>query len=102
MRNLILILGDQLDRDSSAFDGFDATEDAVLEEAGIGRATGIVFSLGNDRDNLFATISARRLNEGAAIVTRGSDPRSEKKFRSCFDIPSTVYLLPRAICWPIA
>ena len=29
LRNLILILGDQLDLDSSAFDGFDASRDAV-------------------------------------------------------------------------
>ncbi len=29
MRNLILILGDQLDRQSAAFDGFDADEDVV-------------------------------------------------------------------------
>lgn len=29
MRNLILVLGDQLDRDSAAFDGFDAERDAV-------------------------------------------------------------------------
>ena len=29
MRNLILILGDQLDSNSAAFDGFDATQDAV-------------------------------------------------------------------------
>jgi deoxyribodipyrimidine photolyase-related protein len=29
MRNLVLVLGDQLDHHSSAFDGFDATNDAV-------------------------------------------------------------------------
>ena len=29
MRNYLLVLGDQLDRDSAAFDGFDATQDAV-------------------------------------------------------------------------
>ena len=29
LRNLILVLGDQLNRDSSAFDGFDPTKDAV-------------------------------------------------------------------------
>ena len=59
----------------------DATDDQTLIDAGVERASGIVFSLGNDRDNLFATISARRLNSSAAIVTRGEDPRSEKKFR---------------------
>ena len=29
-RNLILVFGDQLDRDSAAFDGFDTSQDAVL------------------------------------------------------------------------
>ncbi len=58
----------------------DATDDETLISAGIERAAGIIFSLGSDRDNLFAVISARRLNPSAAIVTRGEDPRSEKKF----------------------
>mgnify|MGYP006192345885 CR=1 FL=1 len=38
----------------------DATDDDTLIKAGIERAAGLVLSLGNDRDNLFATISARR------------------------------------------
>ncbi len=58
----------------------DATDDDVLIKAGVERAQGVVFSLGNDRDNLFATISARRLSPELRIVTRGEDPRSEKKF----------------------
>lgn len=29
MRNLIVVLGDQLDSDSAAFDGFDVKQDAV-------------------------------------------------------------------------
>ena len=29
MRHLVLVLGDQLNRDSAAFDGFDATRDRV-------------------------------------------------------------------------
>jgi voltage-gated potassium channel len=58
----------------------DATDDDTLIKAGIERASGVVFSLGNDRDNLFATISARRLNPKAAIVTRGEDPGAEQKF----------------------
>lgn len=60
----------------------DATDDATLEAAGIGRAAGVVFSLGNDRDNLFATISARQLNRNLVIVTRGEDPHSRSKFKT--------------------
>lgn len=58
----------------------DATEDEVLEEAGIENAQGLICSLGNDRDNLFVTISARSLNDDLRIVTRGYEPGSERKF----------------------
>lgn len=58
----------------------DATDDAVLARAGIARARGVVFSLGSDRDNLFAVVTARQMNPTIQIVTRGEDPRSERKF----------------------
>lgn len=58
----------------------DATDDDVLVEAGLDAASGVVFSLGNDRDNLFATITARQLNPDITIVTRGEHPQSEAKF----------------------
>ncbi|MFX8149162.1 hypothetical protein ABTK96_19670, partial [Acinetobacter baumannii] len=31
VRNLVLVLGDQLDLDSAAFDGFEASRDVVLQ-----------------------------------------------------------------------
>jgi voltage-gated potassium channel len=58
----------------------DSTRDEVLVAARLDHASGVVFALGNDRDNLFATISASRLNPRARIVTRGEDPSSEQKF----------------------
>lgn len=58
----------------------DATDDITLQEAGIERALGIVFALGNDRDNLFATITARSLNKDIRIVTRGQNKQSKAKF----------------------
>lgn len=58
----------------------DATEDAILEEAGLSRARAIICSLGNDRDNLFVTVSARTLNADIRIITRGSHPDSSEKF----------------------
>lgn len=58
----------------------DATDDTVLARAGIDRARGVVFSLGSDRDNLFAVVTARQMNPTIRIVTRGEDPRSERKF----------------------
>jgi voltage-gated potassium channel len=48
----------------------DATEDAVLLEAGVDRARGVVAALTHDKDNLYVTISARSLNAKAHIVTK--------------------------------
>lgn len=59
----------------------DATDDDVLKEVGIDRAKGLVCSLGSDRDNLFVTISARRLNPDLRIITRGYHPEAREKFQ---------------------
>lgn len=58
----------------------DATDDDILQEVGIERAKGLVCSLGSDRDNLFVTISARRLNPDLRIITRGYQPGAREKF----------------------
>jgi voltage-gated potassium channel len=57
----------------------DATEDSVLEKAGIDRAKGVLSVLPTDEANLFVTISARSLNPGLRIVAKGNDPQSHKK-----------------------
>jgi voltage-gated potassium channel len=48
----------------------DATEDAVLSEAGVARASGVVAALTHDKDNLYVTLSARSLNATARIVSK--------------------------------
>jgi voltage-gated potassium channel len=53
----------------------DATADAVLREAGIERASGLVAALREDKDNLFVVITARAANAGARIVARSGDLR---------------------------
>ena len=47
----------------------DATDDAVLEKAGVERASGLVASLSEDADNLFVVLSARGLNPNLRIVS---------------------------------
>ena len=76
----ILEVLDQLNIDLPYVVG-DATEDETLLKLRLDHASGVIFSLGNDRDNLFATISARRLNPSVRIVTRGEDPGSAQKFK---------------------
>jgi len=59
----------------------DATEDGVLEEAGIQRASGLVAALREDRDNLFLTVTARALNERMRLVSKVVEPENLDKLR---------------------
>ena len=51
----------------------DATEDHVLEEAGIRRAKGLIAALHDDRDNLFVTVTARALSDSVRIVSKAAE-----------------------------
>lgn len=51
----------------------DATEDRVLEEAGIERARGLVAALRDDKDNVYITLSARQLNPKLRIIARAME-----------------------------
>src|SRR5262245_26283700 len=57
----------------------DATDDAVLERAGIRRARGLVATTGNDAINMYIVLSARVLNPGLTIVSRAVDETSVTK-----------------------
>jgi voltage-gated potassium channel len=48
----------------------DATDDRVLEEAGIERARGVATVLGSDADNLYIVMSARLLRSDILILAR--------------------------------
>lgn len=48
----------------------DATEDAILEEARIDRACGLIAALHEDRDNIFVTVTARHLSDRIRIVAK--------------------------------
>ena len=60
-----------------------ATEDEVLEQAGIRRARGIVAALTDDKDNLFICVSARQLNPKLRIIAKGVDMAASEKLTSC-------------------
>ncbi len=49
----------------------DASADHVLREANIHEARGLIAALPEDKENLFVVISARQLNPGLRIVSRG-------------------------------
>jgi voltage-gated potassium channel len=54
-------------------------EDAVLIEAGIERARGMVTCIDSDAENIFATLSARQLRPEIHIVARAAEEASESK-----------------------
>ena len=53
----------------------DATDEAVLDQAGIDRAAGLLAGLNSDKDNLVITVMARQKNPNLRIVARCSDVR---------------------------
>ncbi len=61
----------------------DATEDEILEEAGVARAKGLVAVVSRDEDNLYITLSARELvrndNPELYILSRATDKSASKK-----------------------
>lgn len=59
----------------------DATQDEVLEKAGISRACAIITTLPMDADNLFIVLTARSLNPNLTIISRASDDNSDKKLK---------------------
>ena len=59
----------------------DATEEGVLERAGITRARSLVGALDSDADNVFVTLTARTLNPDIFIVARATTMRTEERLR---------------------
>ena len=57
----------------------DATDDAVLRQAGIERARALVAAIDTDADNLYVTLSGRALRPDLFIVARARVRESEEK-----------------------
>jgi voltage-gated potassium channel len=57
----------------------DATQDEVLIDAGIRKATTIITTLPSDSENVFITLTARTMNPEIKIISRASDEKVEKK-----------------------
>lgn len=57
----------------------DATQEDVLEKAGIHHSKGLVSCLSTDADNVFTVLTARGMNPNLHIVSRAIDPNAHKK-----------------------
>jgi voltage-gated potassium channel len=71
-----------------------ATDDDVLEAAGVARARSLISALPDDADNVFITLTARNLNRELAIVARAEHASSERKLQQAganrVVMPSTI------------
>jgi voltage-gated potassium channel len=59
----------------------DASEDAVLIQAGIEHAAGLCACLPDDAANVFVTLTARTLNPKLTIISRANAQENERKLR---------------------
>ncbi len=66
------------DRGWYAVEG-DATDDSVLQAAGIERAQGLATVLATDADNVYVVLTARMLSTDLQIVARASDDKAVQK-----------------------
>lgn len=57
----------------------DATKDAVLLQAGVNRAKGLLTALDSDAENLYVVLSARHLQPDLLILARADQEESESK-----------------------
>lgn len=57
----------------------DASDDSMLDQAGIRHANGLIVTSGDDASNLYIVLSARVLNPGLFIVSRAVDESSVPK-----------------------
>lgn len=60
----------------------DATNDEVLEKAGIKRAAGLIAAIRSDADNVFIVLSARRENSKLFIVARANTIEAIDKLKT--------------------
>ncbi len=57
----------------------DATDEEVLEQAGLARAGGVIAALPSDKDNLVITVTVRQKYPTIRIVARNIEPRMGEK-----------------------
>ncbi len=59
----------------------EATEDIVLDEAGMDRAKVLVSTLPSEADNVYLTLTARHMNPNLLIIARADHSHGEKKLK---------------------
>jgi voltage-gated potassium channel len=67
--------------ESAFFVEGNASDDEVLREAGVSRASTLICALPSDADNLFIVLTARQINPSLRIISRATEETSYKKLK---------------------
>lgn len=59
----------------------DASQDDILIQAGIKKAKHLIVALADDTDNVFTVLTARQLNSEINIISRASNPKTQRKLK---------------------
>jgi voltage-gated potassium channel len=59
----------------------DATNEEVLQQAGIYEARALIATTPNDADNVFVVLTARSMNPGLTVISRASEMGSQMKLK---------------------
>ena len=71
-----------MDTDNILYLWGDASDESLLQKAGIQRAKGLVAALGTDAENVFLVLTARQLAPNLFITARASDTNVKNKLRA--------------------
>ena len=74
-------LVDEIENELMPFVLGNASEDEILMQAGVDRASCLVSALPNDADNLFIVLSTRQINKNINIISRASQETSYQKLK---------------------
>ncbi|WP_299978592.1 TrkA family potassium uptake protein [Desulfobacula sp.] len=72
-------LVDALEKDKMHYLRGDASDEDLLEKAGIKKASSLIAALGTDTANVFLVLTARQLNPDIYIMARASNPDVKNK-----------------------
>ncbi len=75
----VAVAVEQLGEDVPVIVG-DASDEDVLQEAGVDTATGMILTLPQDKDNLFVLVTARFLNNSIRVATKCVHKKNASKF----------------------
>ncbi len=74
-------LVDKIENELMPFVLGNASEDEILMQAGVDRASCLISALPNDADNLFIVLSTRQINKNINIISRASQETSYQKLK---------------------